>query len=149
MPKQILFSSVASRRSSPTLPSGSSASRPSRWRYSPPRWRHGDLDLVQIPLAVDAAGECAGNLLLLQAGILGYPVIATDFDAHRGLPVTRLPNTPQRWIAVLRERAREIDALRREGVELEAAVSAGFSARAWAPRYGAVSSGVSRRPVSV
>jgi hypothetical protein len=107
-----------------------------------------DLDLVLAPLAIDAAGECAGNLLLLQAGILGYPVIATDIEAHRGLPVTRLPNKPRRWIRALRESMGESAALQREGAALESAVLTRFTAHSWAQRYGASWTGGSRQTVN-
>lgn len=40
-----------------------------------------DLDLALAPLEENLFNECKSNLRLLEYGVLGYPVIATDLDA--------------------------------------------------------------------
>lgn len=94
-----------------------------------------DLDMVLMPLAQNAFNECSSNVPLLQVGMLGYPVIATDIEPHRTLPVTRLPNTPHAWVSAIRNRWEHPAALRREGEELRLAVHAKFLAQTWTSRY--------------
>ncbi len=94
-----------------------------------------DLDIMLAPLAHNAFNECNSNLPLLQAGMLGYPVIATDIDPYRTLPVTRLPNTPHAWVSAIRNRWEHPAALRREGETLRRAVHANFLVQAWTHRY--------------
>jgi O-antigen biosynthesis protein len=77
-----------------------------------------DLDLVLSPLAQNRFNESKSNLRLLQAGILGYPVVATEIAAHSGVPVKLVQNSPQAWIEAIRERIVEPDYMRREGAEL-------------------------------
>jgi hypothetical protein len=86
-----------------------------------------DLDLLLSPLANNAFNECKSNLRLLQAGMLGYAVIATDIEPHRGLPVTLVGNTPAAWIRAIRERIGERAAVRVAGLELQRAVNERFT----------------------
>lgn len=81
-----------------------------------------DLDILLSPLAKNEFNECKSNLRLLQAGMMGYAVIATDIEPHRTLPVTLVENTPAAWIRAIRERIGEIDAVRAEGHVLQSAV---------------------------
>jgi len=81
-----------------------------------------DLDILLSPLAKNRFNECKSNLRLLQAGLLGYAVIATDIEPHRTLPVTRLANKPGIWIRAIRERIGQIETVRAEGRLLECAV---------------------------
>ncbi len=81
-----------------------------------------DLDILLSPLAKNAFNECKSNLRLLQAGMLGIAVIATDIEPHRTLPVTLVSNKPADWERALRERIGEIEAVRAEGRYLEASV---------------------------
>jgi hypothetical protein len=85
-----------------------------------------DLDVLLAPLARNAFNECKSNLRLLQAGMLGYAVLATDIEPHRTLPVSLIDNSPESWIRALRERIGERDALAAEGERLRAAVSARY-----------------------
>jgi glycosyltransferase involved in cell wall biosynthesis len=94
-----------------------------------------DLDLMLAPLAANAFNECKSNLRLLQAGMLGYPVVASDIEPHRALPVTRVAQTPAAWIAAVRDRVHDPGALRREGETLRRAVHAGFLVHDWVDRY--------------
>jgi hypothetical protein len=81
-----------------------------------------DLDILLSPLAKNRFNECKSNLRLLQAGLLGYAVIATDIEPHRTLPVTRVANKPGIWIRAIRDRIGQIEAVRAEGRLLESAV---------------------------
>ncbi|MEI7611270.1 MAG: glycosyltransferase [Betaproteobacteria bacterium] len=76
-----------------------------------------DLDLAMAPLEIHPFNEAKSNLRLLEYGILGWPVICTDIFPYRtdAPPVTRLPNNADQWIAAIRERIVEPDALAREG----------------------------------
>ncbi len=76
-----------------------------------------DLDLAVVPLETHPFNEAKSNLRLLEYGILGWPVICTDIYPYRtdAPPVTYLPNDAEKWIAAIRERIGEYDALAREG----------------------------------
>jgi hypothetical protein len=103
-----------------------------------------DLDVVLEPLASNAFTECKSNLRLLQAGMLAYPVIASDVEPHRGLPVTLVSNAPAAWISAVRDRLHETTALRDEGERLRRAVHEEFLAADWVDRYLAAWTGASR-----
>jgi hypothetical protein len=94
-----------------------------------------DLDLMLAPLAQNEFNECKSNLRLLQAGMLGYPVVASDIEPHRTLPVTRVAGSGTAWVAAIRERLHDRSELRLEGESLRDAVHAHYLARDWAPRY--------------
>jgi len=81
-----------------------------------------DLDLMLAPLARNRFNECKSNLRLLQAGMVGCAVLATDIAPHRTLPVTLLENVPGDWIAAIRERASDREALAVEANQLGARV---------------------------
>lgn len=82
-----------------------------------------DLDLALAPLEMTHFNECKSNLRLLENGILGIPVIATDITPYQcGLPVTLVDNRPQTWIRAIRERVGEREALLRDGIALRNAV---------------------------
>ena len=94
-----------------------------------------DLDLLLSPLAKNEFNECKSNLRLLQAGMLGYAVIATDIEPHRTLPVTLVENTPAAWINAIRERIGEIAAVRTAGLALQSAVNERYTIDdTWAER---------------
>lgn len=94
-----------------------------------------DLDLMLAPLASNEFNECKSNLRLLQAGMLAYPVVGSDVEPHRTLPITRVADAPAAWLAAVRERIAEPAALRREGEALRAAVHADYLIEDWAERY--------------
>lgn len=82
-----------------------------------------DLDLALAPLEPCRFNECKSNLKLLEYGLLGYPVIATDITPYQGaLPVTRVRNTTAAWVRAIREQLSDRDALARQGQSLRAAV---------------------------
>lgn len=81
------------------------------------------LDLAIAPIASNAFNEAKSNLKLLEYGILGYPVVCSDIGPYRqDFPVKRVANTPQAWIAAIRERIHDPDATRQEGLALQAHV---------------------------
>lgn len=86
-----------------------------------------DLDVLLAPLAHGEFNECKSNLRLLQGGMLGYAVIASDIEPHRTLPATLVENTPAAWIDALRERVGERAAVAAEGRALQAAVRTRFT----------------------
>lgn len=81
-----------------------------------------DLDLALAPLEINLFNEAKSNLRLLEYGIFGWPVIASDILPYRSddAPVCRVPNRPHAWIAAVRERLAEREALQAEGRRLEA-----------------------------
>lgn len=60
-----------------------------------------DLDLALAPLEVHPFNEAKSNLRLLEYGILGYPVIASDVYPYRQFdpPVSLVPNHKEAWMA--------------------------------------------------
>ncbi|MCK6413180.1 MAG: glycosyltransferase [Azonexus sp.] len=82
-----------------------------------------DLDLALAPLEENLFNECKSNLRLLEYGVLGYPVIATDLTPYRcGLPVTLVDNAPTSWIEAIRKAVADRDALASTGDALRTAV---------------------------
>jgi glycosyltransferase involved in cell wall biosynthesis len=77
-----------------------------------------NLDLAVAPLEHNRFNECKSNLRLLEYGVLGWPVVASDIAPYRDAPVCRVPNQPRAWINAIRERIHNLDAARREGDEL-------------------------------
>lgn len=78
-----------------------------------------DLDLAIAPLEIHLFNEAKSNLRILEYGIMGYPVICTDIAPYRGdYPVTRVPNKHEAWVAAIREKLSDPDALAAEGDDL-------------------------------
>jgi hypothetical protein len=102
-----------------------------------------DLDMVLAPLIRNARNDCHSNLTLLQAGVLGYPVLASDVAPHRTLPVARLPHNHAAWIAAIRDRMHDPAAARSEGETLRSAVCARFTIESSATRHLAIWTGAS------
>jgi GT2 family glycosyltransferase/glycosyltransferase involved in cell wall biosynthesis len=79
-----------------------------------------NLDLALAPLEQHLFNECKSHLKLLEYGVLGYPVIATDIRPYQGdYPIVRVQNHVDEWISAIREsladpeqNARRGDALR-------------------------------------
>jgi GT2 family glycosyltransferase/Tfp pilus assembly protein PilF len=74
-----------------------------------------NLDLALAPLALNEFNEAKSDLRLLQYGVLGYPVIATDIFPHRIAPVTCVPNNPQAWARAIREHLYNRDCSEKNG----------------------------------
>ncbi|MFZ4536839.1 methyltransferase domain-containing protein [Propionivibrio sp.] len=78
-----------------------------------------DLDLAIAPLEQNQFNECKSNLKLLEYGILGYPVIATNIHPYQGeLPVTLVKNKFAPWVKAIREHVADRDELARRGAAL-------------------------------
>lgn len=84
-----------------------------------------NLDLAIAPIEHNEFNECKSNLKLLEYGILGYPVIASDFGPYRcNFPVTLVKNRSRDWINAIREHLSEPDALAQRGDALRRHVRA-------------------------
>jgi O-antigen biosynthesis protein len=82
-----------------------------------------DLDLAIAPLEYHPFNECKTNLKLLEYGILGYPVLATDISTYQGtLPVSLVKNGTEHWVEAIRERVSDPDALHAQGQALRQAI---------------------------
>lgn len=79
-----------------------------------------NLDLAVAPLEIHPFNEAKSNLRLLEYGILGLPVIATDILPYQtnGAPVKRVANETGAWLEAIRERVNDMDAAYREGDKL-------------------------------
>lgn len=81
------------------------------------------LDLAIAPLEDNVFNACKSNLRLLEYGICGFPVIASDIISYRGaLPVTLVKNRYRDWVEALRGALAERNALRADGQRLQASV---------------------------
>ena len=81
------------------------------------------LDLALAPLENNLFNECKSNLRLLEYGICGYPVIATDIEPYRcELPVTLVKNRFNEWVTAIEEKLADREALLAEGMNLQSAV---------------------------
>lgn len=87
-----------------------------------------NLDIAVAPLEIHPFNEAKSNLRLLEYGILGLPVIATDILPYQtnDAPIKRIPNTTQAWVDAIRERANDLDTAYGEGDALEAWVRGNY-----------------------
>lgn len=82
-----------------------------------------NLDLALAPLEENLFNECKSNLRLLEYGICGYAVIASDCVPYRcGLPVTLVKNRFRDWVLAIEEKLADRESLRSEGLALQQAV---------------------------
>jgi glycosyltransferase involved in cell wall biosynthesis len=84
------------------------------------------LDLAVAPLEVNPFNEAKSNLRLLEYGMLGIPVVASNVYPYRNAPIKLVENTTAAWIEAIRERIHEPDATEWEGRALEQWVRAHF-----------------------
>ncbi|MGB0908833.1 MAG: glycosyltransferase [Nitrospirales bacterium] len=77
-----------------------------------------DLDIALAPLVQNEFNEAKSDIRILQYGILGYPVIATDIYPHRHAPITRVSNDTDAWVRTIRERIHDLEATKVEGENL-------------------------------
>ncbi len=77
-----------------------------------------DLDLAIAPLEINAFNRAKSNLRILEYGILGWPVVATDIYPYQGAPVTLVKNRYKAWINAIRTKISDRDALIAEGQQL-------------------------------
>ncbi|MEA3468759.1 MAG: glycosyltransferase [Thermodesulfobacteriota bacterium] len=78
-----------------------------------------NLDLAVAPLEINKFNEAKSNLRLLEYGVLGIPVIATDIFPYQNSPAKTVCNEKDQWIAAIRERVADIDAAEKEGDSLK------------------------------
>ena len=83
------------------------------------------LDFAVAPLEEHPFNDAKSGLRVLEYGILGLPVIATDRVPYRDAPVRRLPNRVDAWVDAVRRWARDSDGRVEEGEALRAWVLAG------------------------
>ncbi len=82
-----------------------------------------NLDLAVVPLEMNQFNRCKSNLRLLELGICGVPVIATDIEPYRGsLPVTLVRNRTQDWVQAIRAHVADPEGLARQGDALRDAI---------------------------
>ncbi|MFA7387172.1 MAG: hypothetical protein WCZ87_05880, partial [Thiohalobacteraceae bacterium] len=79
-----------------------------------------NLDLAVAPLERNRFNEAKSNLRILEYGVLGWPVIASDIHPYREGPIFRVANNPSAWIRAIREHLADPDALARAGDQLQA-----------------------------
>ena len=94
-----------------------------------------NLDLALAPLALNEFNEAKSDLRLLQYGVLGFPVIATDIYPHKIAPVTRVPNDPQAWARAIRDHLYNPDCSEKEGKMLREWVLKHRMLESWLPQY--------------
>ncbi len=78
-----------------------------------------DLDLAVAPLEINAFNKAKSNLRLLEYGILGWPVIATDIFPYQDAPVTLVKNKYRDWLRVIKTKIADPVALKDEGDKLQ------------------------------
>lgn len=79
-----------------------------------------NLDLAIAPLERNRFNEAKSNLRILEYGVMGWPVIASDIHPYREGPICRVANSVPAWVRAVRERAHDLDAAAREGDQLKA-----------------------------
>jgi GT2 family glycosyltransferase/glycosyltransferase involved in cell wall biosynthesis len=63
-----------------------------------------DVDLAVAPLVDTPFNRCKSHLKILEYGILGWPVVASDLEPYRDCPVIRMPpDDAVAWTACIRE----------------------------------------------
>lgn len=85
-----------------------------------------NLDLAIAPLERNRFNEAKSNLRILEYGVLGWPVVASDIYPYQDGPVCRVPNNAAAWIKAIRERAQDLDSAEREGNQLMAWVKSNW-----------------------
>jgi glycosyltransferase involved in cell wall biosynthesis len=84
-----------------------------------------NLDLAIAPLEDVPFNRAKSHLKLLEYGVLGYPVIASDITPYRGdYPITRVANRHKAWTDAIREHLADRDELARRGDALREYVRA-------------------------
>jgi glycosyltransferase involved in cell wall biosynthesis len=77
-----------------------------------------NLDIAVAPLAISPFNQGKSNLRLLEYGALGIPVVCTNIDPYHNSPACRVENSPEAWIAALRERIYDAEGREREGLAM-------------------------------
>lgn len=86
-----------------------------------------NLDVAIAPIDHNDFNTCKSNLKLLEYGILGYPVIASDFGPYQcNFPVTLVKNRTRDWVKAIREHIHDLDAAASQGDKLRDHVIQGW-----------------------
>ncbi|WP_454061345.1 glycosyltransferase [Candidatus Nitrospira salsa] len=96
------------------------------------------LDVALAPLELNEFNEAKSDIRILQYGILGYPVIATDIYPHRQAPIERVPNDTAAWVRAIRDRIYNLNEAQAEGEKLRQWVLASRMIGNYLPQYQAV-----------
>ncbi len=94
-----------------------------------------NLDLALAPLALNEFNEAKSDLRILQYGILGYPVVATDIFPYQIACVTGVPNDSQSWARAIREHINNPDSSEVQGAQLREWVLSHRMFEQWASHY--------------
>ena len=85
-----------------------------------------NLDLAVAPLDYNDFNACKSNLKVLEYGILGYPVIATDFGPYtnqegccKNFPITRVKNTQESWTNAILQHINDLENTKKLGQQLQ------------------------------
>lgn len=78
-----------------------------------------NLDLAIAPLERNRFNEAKSNLRVLEYGVLGWPVIASDIHPYQTGPLCRVPNSAAAWIRAIREHCYDLQALGQAGDTLQ------------------------------
>lgn len=80
-----------------------------------------DLDLAIAPLEEHPFNEAKSNLRLLEYGVMGWPVIASDIYPYQqdGAPVTLVPNDEVVWIETILAALAEPEKIAAQGRQLQ------------------------------
>ncbi|HEX5393345.1 MAG TPA: hypothetical protein VFW68_08695, partial [Rhodocyclaceae bacterium] len=75
-----------------------------------------NLDLAIAPLELNPFNECKSHLRILEYGILGVPVIATNITPYQsGFPITLVKNKHQDWVRAIRDHINNVDETYKRG----------------------------------
>ncbi|MBU3693262.1 MAG: glycosyltransferase [Rhodocyclaceae bacterium] len=120
-----VFMGMATARIRPHL---ASFHAPVSWAEYPAKVAALDLDIALAPLEPVPFNAAKSNLRLLEYGIFGWPVVASDVYPYRhdDAPVTRVPDDPEAWIAAIRVLAADPARRAAEGDALQAWVRRGY-----------------------
>ncbi|MDA8154373.1 MAG: glycosyltransferase [Acidithiobacillus sp.] len=78
------------------------------------------LELALAPLEMHPFNMAKSHLRILEMGILGIPVLATDILPYQGFPISRVKNRYTDWIGAVRDLVADREALRSAGETLRA-----------------------------
>lgn len=82
------------------------------------------LDVAVIPLEHHNFNRAKSNLKVLEFGVLGVPIIASDFGPYQDerFPIVRVENKIDAWITAIENAAKNRDNLKAQGQALQRAV---------------------------
>lgn len=84
------------------------------------------LDAAVAPLEDVPFNHAGSNLMLLEYGVLGIPVLCSDLTPYKGSPAPLIGASADDWIAAVRTLVADRDRARQEGVRLRDWVRAGW-----------------------